>query len=249
MQWQRARFKGKDVWAAVDAAGALVVESGRTPIRYGEGEGARIYRAGARGVEVDPSAAPQELPGGVSADAPRKKKARGSGFGKAGTRTARQAGLAREAARALLDGLGPEVLRVFTDGGSRGNPGPTGAGAVVLLPDGRRGEASASLGRGTNNIGELTAIGLALDLLEEAEVPPETPIALLTDSSYVNGVLTRGWKAKANVGLIKDLRARLAAWPGLEIHWVAGHVGIEGNEAADRLANAGIEGRTEQRWI
>src|SRR5690606_34207502 len=117
-----------------------------------------------------------------------------------------------------------------------------------VLPDGRRGEASRSLGRATNNVGELVAIGLALDLLEEAGVPRETPVALFSDSSYANGVLTRGWKAKANTELIADLRAQLKRWPGVTVHWVAGHVGIADNERADELANRGVSGITRTAW-
>jgi ribonuclease HI len=156
--------------------------------------------------------------------------------------------MARDAARALLDSLPPETVRVFTDGACRGNPGPAGSGAVVLLPDGRCGEASRALGHATNNVGELTAIDLALDLLEGASVPESTPIALFTDSSYSNGVLTRGWKAKANRELIEGLRERLGRWPNLVVHWLAGHVGIPENERADVLANAGVDGVTRTDW-
>ncbi|MBW1879525.1 MAG: reverse transcriptase-like protein [Deltaproteobacteria bacterium] len=156
--------------------------------------------------------------------------------------------MARDAARALLDSLSAETVRVFTDGGCRGNPGPAGSGAVVVLPDGRRGEASRALGRATNNVGELTAIALALDLLEGAGVSESEPIALFTDSSYANGVLTRGWKAKANRDLILGLRERLTRWPNLTVYWVAGHVGIPENERADALANLGVDGVTRTEW-
>ena len=57
MSWRRARFKGKDVWVEVDPLGAPVVEGGRSPIRYSNKRGARIYRGGAAGVELDLTAA------------------------------------------------------------------------------------------------------------------------------------------------------------------------------------------------
>ena len=57
-----------------------------------------------------------------------------------------------------------------------------------------------------------------------------------------------GWKAKANRELIMGLRDRLEARPGAEIHWVAGHVGIEGNERADALANDGVAGISKSGW-
>ena len=244
--WRRARFKDKDIWAAVDGSGALRIEGGRVAIRYSGSAGAKLYRAGASGVAVAAESAPEDLPDGVSADAPKTQTPRGSGFGKAGTRTKAQATAAADEAQRLLDALPEGTIVAFTDGACKGNPGPAGSGAVVELPDGRRIEASRALGRGTNNVAELTAIGLALDLLEQAGIEPTAPVALLTDSSYANGVLCKGWKAKANTELIAELRRRMRARPGLEVHWVAGHVGVAGNERADELANRGVAGETHE---
>ena len=75
------------------------------------------------------------------------------------------------------------------------------------------------------------------------------PAVVPTDSGYSHGVLCRNWKAKANQELILDLRARLQGRPGVEVAWVAGHVGIAGNERADQLANAGADGLTRTRWL
>ncbi|MCA9494938.1 MAG: reverse transcriptase-like protein, partial [Myxococcales bacterium] len=140
--------------------------------------------------------------------------------------------------------LSPDTTRCFTDGACKGNPGPAGSGAVVELPDGRRAEAARSLGRATNNVAELTAIGMAIDLLETAEIAPISPVVIYTDSSYAEGVLKKGWKAKANTEIILELRQRLRARSGTRLEWVAGHVGVAGNERADELANAGVSGRS-----
>lgn len=246
--WRRASFKGKKVWISVDAAGEPAAEGGRVPMRYSDRAGAKVYRAGASRVTLDEGAA-VELDDGVSADAAGGgKKSKGSGFGSAGSRTAAQAAMAAEAARSLIAGLPEGTVIAFTDGACRGNPGAAGSGAHVQLPDGRAGEASLSLGRATNNVAELSAVGLALDLLEEAGVEAEAPVALFTDSKYTNGVLCLGWKAKANRELILGLRERLASRRGLVIHWIAGHVGIDGNERADQLANDGVAGSSDTRW-
>jgi len=221
-------------------------------MRYSKSAGAKIYRAGASNVVVDPEAGVEDLPPGEEQDSgsrsAKKSSSRGSGFGKAGQRSAHQKAMAAQAARELIEGLDEAVIRCFTDGGCRGNPGPAGSGAVVYLGGGRRGEASASLGQGTNNIGELCAVGLALDLLEHAEVDPASQVAVFTDSAYTNGVLCMGWKAKANREIILTLRERLERWSGLRIYWVAGHVGVAGNERADALATAGIDGITNTTW-
>lgn len=249
MGWRRARFKDADVWVEVDGGGQPAARGGRVPMRYSDKAGARVYHAGLSRLEVDPGSEIVELPDGQAADAPKAKASRGSGFGKAGTRTASQAAAAAADAERRIGEVGDDSAVAFTDGSCKGNPGPAGSGVFLRLPDGRVAEWARSLGRATNNIAELTAIEMALQLLDEADVPPDAPVAVFSDSSYARGVLTQGWKAKANQELIRGLRAHLAARPGVELHWVAGHVGVAGNERADQLANVGVTGRDEKRWV
>lgn len=240
--WKRATFKGKEVWAEVDATGRPVVDGGRRRVRYSDKPGATVYRAGASGIE-DGAAPAVELPDGEAAvdREAAKPPGRGSGFGSAGTRTAGQAAAAAADARTRLAELPPGTIVAFTDGACSGNPGPTGSGAVLRFPDGRTVERHRAVGEGTNNVGELVAIGMALSMLEEEGVPPGAAVAVFTDSSYARGVLTQGWKATANKGLIAAIKRALAARPGAKVHWVAGHVGIAENERADALARKGVE--------
>ena len=249
MAWRRANFRDQRVWAQVNVAGALEVAGGRVVIRYSDAVGAKLYRAGADRIALENSSAAVELPEGTDADvapaaASARASGRGSGFGKAGTRSPAQARAAAAAAQGHLDGLADGTVRCFTDGACKGNPGPAGSGVLVELPDGRRIEASRALGRATNNVAELTALGMALDLLAELDVLPEAPAVLFTDSSYAEGVLVKGWKAKANTELILEIRRKIRARPGARLQWVAGHVGLEGNERADVLANRGVAGVT-----
>ncbi len=258
MAWRRAEFKGSQVWAEVDESGQLKAERGIVLVRYSPKAGAKAYGGGASRVTLGNSAsedlpppAPREDPPDKTAD--RKstagpQKGRGSGFGKAGERSEEQAALAADAARKLILELEARAVLCFTDGACRGNPGPAGAGAVVVLRDGRRGEESRALGRATNNVGELTAILLALRLLEDATIDRQSEVAIFTDSKYAHGVLCLDWKAKANTELVDDLRRKLRSWPNAQIHWIAGHVGVEGNERADELANEGVGGRSHRRW-
>lgn len=250
MKWQRAKFKGKVVWVGVAEAGVLAADGGRVPMRYAKKAGAKIYRAGVAAVKLDAADKPVNLDNGVPADAAKKKggSKRGSGFGKAGTRSAAQTAAAKQDAKAKLAALGADVAVAFTDGGCRGNPGPAGSGVYLKLPDGRTAEVAEALGRGTNNIAELTAIGIALDLLDEVDWPKDAPVAVFSDSDYANGVLVRGWKAKKNTDLILGLRERLKQRSKVEIVWVAGHAGVDGNERADRLATQGVQGRSSKTW-
>lgn len=247
-RWRAARFKDAAVWVAVEADGRPAVRGGRVAVRYAPTAGAKIYRPAAASVQVT-GTADEALPDGVDADAVAKPASRGSGFGSAGSRTAAQAAAAAQDAQARLGALSPDTILAFTDGACKGNPGPTGAGAYVRLPNGDAWEGALHLGRATNNVGELSAIGLALDLLDDAGVPPAAPVALFCDSSYARGVLTQGWKAKANPDLIADIRAALKKRPGVTVHWVAGHVGVHGNERADQLANLGSGGGRVRRKV
>ena len=247
MGWRRATFKGKKVWVEVDAQGAPLAKGGRVPMRYSDKPGSKIYGAGASRIE-GLSGEPVDLEAGVSADKAPSKRSRGSGFGSAGSRTAAQAKAAAEAADALVAGLPEGTTIAYTDGGCRGNPGPAGSGVWITFGDGRTAAAAKSLGRATNNVAELTAVGLACTLLDEAGLPADAPVALLSDSKYTKGVLVDGWKAKANRELILGVRAQLAARPGVTFHWVAGHSGVPGNERADQLATDGVGGQTFVRW-
>lgn len=126
----------------------------------------------------------------------------------------------------------------YTDGACTGNPGPAGSGTVLIAPGGKIREAYAYLGEGTNNIAELTAVLNALELAPAAE-----PLVLHTDSQYAIGVLTKGWKAKANVALVERIRAALR---GREVRfvYVPGHAGVPMNERADELAREAIKRRS-----
>ncbi len=231
--WQRATFKGSKVWAEVDADGKAIEKGGRVSIRYAPKEGARLYRASIDRVRVLEGRVPEELPAG---EEPPESPARKGSSRSRTNRTAPQ-------------GPPPEgAVVAYTDGACSGNPGPSGSGAVVYIPDGRSGQASRSLGVATNNVGELDAIGLALDLMEEAGVSRDAVVVIYSDSKYARGVLTLGWKAKANRELILGLRDRLDLWQALQIRWVPGHEGVEGNELADALARDGAQGIDRTEW-
>lgn len=243
MAWKRAQFKGKKVWAEVGEDGRPQVKNGLMSIRYSPAANVKIYNARVAGVMLLDGPV-EDLPAGSAssgaAGGKRKSGGRGSGFGKAGTRTVAQASAARQAAADLVAGFHRSAVLCFTDGACKGNPGPAGAGAVVKLPDGTVHESHRALGRATNNVGELTAIDLALDILDQQVVAGDARIEILTDSKYAHGLLMLGWRGKANQALIRRIKSRISDFPNLRVHWIAGHVGIPENERADALANMGV---------
>ena len=141
---------------------------------------------------------------------------------------------------ARVDPVDPDSIVAYTDGACLGNPGPAGLGYLVMYPDGKQIRRGEPIGHGTNNVAELTAILRVLELVDERG----RPIVIHTDSSYSIGVLTLGWKAKANTDLISKIRNVMKSFAHLELRKVKGHAGNPENELVDELA--GNAAQTQQ---
>lgn len=137
---------------------------------------------------------------------------------------------------------------IYTDGSSRGNPGPGGYGAVLRYIDSKgevhERELSAGYRETTNNRMELMGAIAALEaLLKPCEV------TLTSDSKYLTDAFNKGWitswqkknwrKSDGKPVLNQDLWQRLLK--AMEPHkvtfkWVEGHAGHPENERCDCLA-------------
>ena len=129
-----------------------------------------------------------------------------------------------------------EGILIFTDGASSGNPGPSGIG-VVLRSGSHKKEISEYIGLATNNIAELKAIEAGLLAVKRTDLP----VRIFTDSTYAHGVLTLGWKAKANSEMVQSIKKTMKKYKNLKIVKVKGHAGDEGNERADFLATSAVK--------
>ncbi len=92
-----------------------------------------------------------------------------------------------------------QTIKVFTDGGARGNPGPAAAGVAIFgLAGKERLLCGKYLGKTTNNVAEYSAFLLALDtiLAEESTNPAETEIEFLADSLLAVKQLNGEFKVK-----------------------------------------------------
>ena len=89
----------------------------------------------------------------------------------------------------------------------------------------------------TNNIAELTAILRVLELVDN----PLSSVVIHTDSAYSIGVLSKGWKAKANKELIFRIKQHLSNMPNVTLKKVKGHAGVPENELVDDLARHASE--------
>ena len=140
-----------------------------------------------------------------------------------------------------------DYVTIYTDGACSGNPGPGGWGALMQFGAHER-ELKGGEPQTTNNRMELFAAIAALEALKR----PCT-VNLHTDSTYLRDGITKwiinwkrnGWKTAAkkpvkNVDLWQRLEAAIQrheiAW-----RWVKGHAGDPGNEAADALAQQGLD--------
>jgi ribonuclease HI len=126
---------------------------------------------------------------------------------------------------------------VHVDGGSRGNPGPAAAAAVVYGPDGELlDEAAVTIGRATNNVAEYRGLLLGI---ERARALGATEVELVNDSELVAHQVNGRYKVKHPD--MKPLHAQaLAALSGLE-RWSLRPVRRELNAAADALVNQALD--------
>ena len=144
---------------------------------------------------------------------------------------------------------------VWTDGSSRGNPGPGGYGAVLLYTDPAGAEHRLELSQGyrktTNNRMELMGVIAALEALKRpcsVEVHSDSQYVVNAfNKNWVAGWQRRGWK-NASKQPVKnpDLWKRLLQAKGphdVTFVWVKGHAGTELNERCDELATTAADDR------
>jgi len=138
-------------------------------------------------------------------------------------------------------------LIIYTDGSSRGNPGPGGYGAILMWGSKRK-ELSAGYRLTTNNRMELMGVIAALEALTKKHIP----LTIYTDSQYIVNSVEKKWLdgwirndfkgGKKN----KDLWMRyhrLASGFSIKFVWVKGHAENQLNNRCDVLATTAADGR------
>ena len=128
-------------------------------------------------------------------------------------------------------------LVVHVDGGSRGNPGPAAAGAVVSSPDGEIvDEASELLGVATNNVAEYRGLLLGL---ARARALGATEVEVVNDSELIAKQVNGVYKVKhaAMRPLYLDAIAALREFDA----WSIRSVPRAQNAGADALVNQALD--------
>ncbi|MDB4042352.1 ribonuclease HI [Methylophilaceae bacterium] len=139
------------------------------------------------------------------------------------------------------------MIKIYTDGACKGNPGPGGWGALIINNNVKK-EIYGGENETTNNRMELSAVIEALKFIDE----PKCSLLIYTDSTYVLKGITEWvnkWKKKNWLSSSKKPVKNKDLWIILDslvlLHkiewiWVKGHSGHFENDRADFLANLGV---------
>ena len=218
-QWKRMRFKKNKVWLATQADGSPLEKDGKVLIKYQLEQDYEYWVNKGAIVPLDSLPQKSERNKAQKTEAKPARKARDHKSGDT-----------------LVDEPDPDTIRIFTDGASSGNPGPSGIGVVMRFGSHEK-EIAKYIGIATNNIAELKAIETGLLAVKNTDYP----VRVYTDSNYAYGVLTQGWKSRKNKDIIESIKERVKIFKDLMFFKVRGHAGNKDNERADFLATTAIK--------
>jgi ribonuclease HI len=133
-----------------------------------------------------------------------------------------------------------KAIKIYTDGGARGNPGPAAVGAVAYTSEGKEiWRLSRYIGNATNNIAEYNALLFALKKL--AQQKDGEVIEAFLDSELVVKQLKGEYRVKDEKLkiLFHDIKEQLSSFTSVQFN----HVKREQNKVADSLVNKALDER------
>ena len=185
-----------------------------------------------------------------------------SSYGSAGKRTDTQKTAAHAYGTQLIASIPPTCFIAYTDGSAihvkhktkppnnstrtntkdtthnTTNHGPCGSGACLTFPRDNQNtpdiHAIAPLGKGTNNISELFAVGLVIDIFLVHSKDGDT-LHIFSDSKLTTLLIEHGARAHTNKALVQAVRCKYwqaRASRKIRARWLPAHIGIRGNEDA-----------------
>ena len=138
-------------------------------------------------------------------------------------------------------------ILMYTDGSSRGNPGPGGYGTILMY-----GQNSKELSQGyrltTNNRMELMAVIAGLQAIKKNDIP----ITVYSDSQYIVKAIEQGWLKNWMATNFKGGKKNRDLWllyhnlakdKKINFIWVRGHADNPYNNRCDELATKAADGR------
>ncbi len=145
--------------------------------------------------------------------------------------------MSRAPASSTSGSPGRRRLVLYTDGASRGNPGPSGAGVSILDASGEIvAEVMRYLGEATNNVAEYSALVAGLERARELGA---TDVQVRSDSELLVRQMRGEYRVRNQALRALAARARKLGESFEHVEYV--HVRREQNIEADRLANLAID--------
>ena len=144
------------------------------------------------------------------------------------------------------------IITIFTDGSSRGNPGPSGWGAILKYGTHQK-EISAGYRLSTNNRCELLSVIEAIKIIKTKGCQ----LDIYSDSAYVVNSIAKGWvdnwekknyKDKKNSDLWKQFQELRKNYT-INMIWVKGHAANAGNNRCDVLATSQSAETNKANWL
>jgi ribonuclease HI len=145
-----------------------------------------------------------------------------------------------------------DITKIYTDGSSRGNPGPGGWGAILKYKEHVK-ELSGSYRHTTNSRMELMAAVEALSQIKREGVN----IEIYSDSKYVVDSVEKKWLFKWEKDNFED-RANADLWKRfvelyrkfkVKMIWVKGHSSNQDNNRCDELATSASANENKSNWL
>jgi ribonuclease HI len=225
MTWSRMSFKGQVVWVRADDGGRPVLDAdGRAEMKYRESD-TRSYRP-----------LPQNL---------------GSRCAGQAVEPAKPAKAAASSAQAARGKAGTVSIAVAVVGFGIGNRARVDRRRLLRKPRAHGHRCRGGGGRPAQGTRRVPGQGHQQHRRAHGHPPrpgdrgrallrPGSPVRVYTDSSYAIGLLSQGWKAKANQELVAELREFLRGFRNLRMIKVEGHAGVPENERCDLLARQAV---------
>lgn len=128
------------------------------------------------------------------------------------------------------------MIKIYCDGGSRGNPGPAASAFAVYEGERLIYSESRFLGCATNNVAEYSALVMALEWVSKNV---SSAVEIILDSELVKKQMTGEYRIKSS-GL-RELAERAKALEKASGGVVYSHTQRAGNQEADRLVNRELD--------
>ena len=139
-----------------------------------------------------------------------------------------------------------QKITLYTDGGARGNPGPSGIGVVIIGEDGKvLKEISKYLGKQTNNFAEYEAVIVGLEALKKlfgTKKLQESHVEIKMDSELIARQLSGIYQIKEPTLFPQFIKVHNLMVKDVP-HITFTHVRREHNKEADKLANEAMDQR------